>query len=303
MQTVTTENFTWLNIENPTAKDIAFLKQNYTFHDLNLEDCLSDIQRPKVDVQPDHIFIVLHFPRYFKAIKKIIASEVDIFLGQNYMITLHRGDLKPLNYFFNQMKKNKVELDSLVKKGSAMVLYELISQMFEYCFPVIDKISEHLNTIESAMFKERPSSIVPEIARINQEIITFRKTIAPERRVILDLEDRIRPYSSAGNDLYFDDMTDLIEKIWDNLENFREVSESLQRTHDSYITYRLNEGIKILTVFSAILLPLTLITGYYGMNVEGLPIARHPLSAELIFLSMLAIVGLLLYLFKKKDIL
>ena len=98
-------------------------------------------------------------------------------------------------------------------------------------------------------------------------------------------------------------MTDLIEKIWDNLENFREVSESLQRTHDSYITYRLNEGIKILTVFSAILLPLTLITGYYGMNVEGLPIARHPLSAELIFLSMLAIVGLLLYLFKKKDIL
>jgi len=267
-----------------------------------LEDCLSDIQRPKVDAQPDHIFIVLHFPRYFKTLKKMIASEVDIFLGQNYMITLHKGDLKPLNDFFSDMKKNKTELDSLVEKGSAMVMYELISQMFEYCFPIIDKIGERLNTIESAMFEERPSSIVPEIARINQEIITFRKTIAPERRVILDLEDRIRPFSSPGNDLYFDDMTDLIEKIWDNLENFREVSESLQRTHDSYITYRLNEGIKILTVFSAILLPLTLITGYYGMNVEGLPIARHPLSAEFIFLGMLAIVGLLLYLFKKKDI-
>ena len=302
MQTVSTENFNWLNIENPTAKDIIFLKQSYAFHDLNLEDCLSDIQRPKVDAQPDHIFIVLHFPRYFKTLKKMIASEVDIFLGQNYMITLHKGDLKPLNDFFSDMKKNKTELDSLVEKGSAMVMYELISQMFEYCFPIIDKIGERLNTIESAMFEERPSSIVPEIARINQEIITFRKTIAPERRVILDLEDRIRPFSSPGNDLYFDDMTDLIEKIWDNLENFREVSESLQRTHDSYITYRLNEGIKILTVFSAILLPLTLITGYYGMNVEGLPIARHPLSAEFIFLGMLAIVGLLLYLFKKKAI-
>ena len=303
MQEIATKKFNWIDIKNPTQKDINFLKKEYRFHDLNLEDCLSSIQRPKVDVQTDHIFIVLHFPRYFKTTKRMMSSEVNIFLGEDYLITLHSGDLKPLNSFYDQLKKDPKTLEELSRKGSAMVLYELISQLFEYCFPIIDKISERLSYVDNVMFEERPSSIVPEIAKLNQEIISFRKIISPQRRVVLDLEDRIKPFLVKGNDLYFDDITDMIEKIWGSLENFKEVSEALQSTHDSYVTHRLNEGIKILTVFSAILLPLTLITGYYGMNVHGLPLADHPLSATLIFGSMLLLVGLTLYFFKKKDIL
>ncbi|HBG81845.1 TPA: magnesium transporter CorA [candidate division CPR2 bacterium] len=297
------EKFTWINIINPTQKDISRLKQEFGFHELNLEDCLSNIQRPKVDVQSNYLFIVLHFPRYFKKLKRMMSEEIDIFLGKDFMITLHSGNLKPLTKFYEEMQRDPDTQEELTKNGSAMILYELISYLFEYCFPILDKISERLNNIDTEMFGQNASFIVPEIAKINQEIISFRKTISPERRVILDLEEKIKPFLSKGNELYFDDITDMAEKIWDNLENFKEVSESLQRSHDSYVTYKLNEGIKILTVFSAMLLPLTLITGYYGMNVKGLPLAENHFSASIILISMGLLVTLMLYFFKKKDIL
>lgn len=303
MQTLKTKKFTWLNIENPTKADVEKLSTEFQFHELNLEDMLSNVQRPKIDVQKDYLFIVLHFPRYFKDMKRMLPTEINIFLGKDYLITSSSGVLKPLNNFFKQLKDNPAELEALVEKGSAMVLYEIIDALFQYCFPILDKISERLSKTNDVMFSEKPSFIVPELAKLNQEIISFRKTMSPQRAVARDLEDKIKPFLAKGNDLYFDDITDSIEKIWNTLENLKEVSESLQRTHDSYVTYRLNEVMRILTVFSAIMLPLTVITGFYGMNVRGLPVAEHALSAEIISAAMLVLVGFMLYYFNKKNFL
>lgn len=300
---IETKNFKWLNFENPSKADVEKLSTEYQFHELNLEDMLSSVQRPKIDVQKEYLFIVLHFPRYFKDMKRMMPTEINIFLGKDYLITSSSGVLKPLNNFFKQLRDNPTELEKLAEKGSAMVLYEIIDTLFQYCFPILDKISERLAKTNEVLFSEKPSFIVPELAKLNQEIISFRKTMSPQRVVARDLEDKIKPFLAKGNDLYFDDITDSIEKIWNTLENLKEVSESLQRTHDSYNTYRLNEVMRILTVFSAIMLPLTVITGFYGMNVRGLPAAEHLFAAEFITAAMLVLVGFMLYYFNKKNFL
>ncbi len=301
MEKIETRKFTWINIEKPDEKIVDFLQKKYGFHELNLEDCLSTVQRPKIDSQDDYVFIVLHFPRYYKNLKKMTTSELNIFLGKDYIITLGDGELKPLSNFFSSLKKNPEEFEEITEKDSAMILYEIIDNLLTYCFPILDKISERLNMVDEDLLAQKPSRIVLEIARLNQEIITFRKIISPQRYVIRDLEEKIKPFLAEENDIYFDDIIDSTEKIWDTLQNLKEVSESLQRTHDSYATNRLNEVMKVLTVFSVIMLPLTVITGFYGMNVAGLPVAGHQFAAGIVAFAMLALGSTMLYYFYKKD--
>jgi magnesium transporter len=301
MERIKTKKFTWINIQKADHKIIESLQQEFGFHELNLEDCLSRTQRPKIDSQDDYIFIVLHFPRYYKNLKKMTTTELNIFLGKNYIVTLEEGELKPLKNYFNTIKEAPETLAEITEKDSAMILYEIIDHLLTYCFPILDKISERLSKVDDQLLAQRPSQIVLELARLNQEIITFRKIISPERYVIRDLEDKIKPFLAEENDIYFDDITDSVEKIWDTLENLKEVSESLQRTHDSYATNRLNEVMKILTVFSAIMLPLTVITGFYGMNVNGLPAATHDFAAEIITVFMVILSISMLYYFSRKD--
>lgn len=301
MQRIKTKKFTWVNIERPTEAAIHDLEKEFGFHELNLEDCLSRTQRPKIDSQDGYIFIVLHFPRYYKDLKKMTVSELNVFLGKDYIVTLSEGELKPLKNFFKSVKDSPEMLAELTEKDSAMILYEIIDSLLVYCFPVLDKISERLSKVDEGLLTKKPSEIVLEIARLNQEIITFRKIVSPERYVIRDLEVKVKPYLAEENDIYFDDITDSVEKIWDTLQNLKEVSESLQRTHDSYATNKLNEIMRILTVFSAIMLPLTVITGYYGMNVTGLPAATHENAAAFIIVAMVTLSAGMLYYFSRKN--
>lgn len=301
MEVIKSDKFTWINISKPSSKDIDFLKNKYHFHELNLEDCLSTVQRPKIDIQNDYIFIVLHFPRFFKNINKMTVSEMDIFLGKDFIVTSGDGELKPVKLLFDEFQKNPEKLQELIKNGPGMLLYEIIDHLFDYCFPIIDKISERLHSTGDILFDGKSSKVVTDLAKLNQEIIMLRRIIGPEKAVIKDLDEKIKPFLVNVSELYFDDIIDAVEKIWYILENLKEVSESLQRTYDSFITFRLNEIMRVLTVFSAIMLPLTVITGFYGMNVQGLPIANDNYASELIAFSMFVISGSMLYFFYKKK--
>jgi magnesium transporter len=301
MEAVEINNFRWINLTKPSVDNISYLRDTYHFHELNLEDCLSTIQRPKIDVQKDYMFIVLHFPKFRKDLRRMTVSEVNIFLGKDYIITSGSGDLKPLASFFKEQQRDPKELEKLIKKGSGMLLYEIIDRLFEYCFPIVDKVSERLSSIGDVLFDGKSSKVVSELAKINQEIIILRRVINPEIAVIKDLDAKIKPFLANVSDLYFDDIIDAVEKIWYILESLKEVSESLQRTYDSFITFRLNEIMRVLTVFSAIMLPLTVITGFYGMNVNGLPMSDMGWAAEMIVAIMVLISGSMLYFFYRKK--
>ena len=160
------------------------------------------------------------------------------------------------------------ERESLFSKGSGYLLYHVLDDLFDYCFPILDKIGHKLDSIEDDIEDRRFEEIVRDISRAKQEIISFRKIIKPQRPTLRLLERKIERFLPEALELYFDDIVDASERIWDLLDNYKEVVEALEDTNESVISHRQNDVLRVLTVFSVILLPLTLISGIFGMNVD-----------------------------------
>jgi magnesium transporter len=259
---------TWVHLDAPTATEAAQLAERFGWHPLDLEDVLSKRQRPKVDEYPEYLFSVLHFPAYDKAIQRLNAAELDVFLGPNFLITLPNAELLPVTRLFARCEQDDGLRDSLFSKGSGYLLYHVLDDLFDYCFPILDKIGHKLDSIEDEMFEGKAEDVVRDLSNVKQEIISYRKIIKPERSTLRVLDGRAQRYLPKELDLYFDDIVDAAERIWDLLDNYKEVVEGLEQTNESVISHRQNNVLRILTVFSVVLLPLTLISGIFGMNVD-----------------------------------
>jgi len=259
---------TWAHLDAPTADEAAQLAERFGWHPLDLEDVLSKRQRPKVDEYPEYLFAVLHFPVYDKAIQRLNAAELDLFLGPNFLITLPNVELLPVTRLFGRCQDDVELRESLFSKGSGYLLYHVLDDLFDYCFPILDKIGHKLDSIEDDMFEGRAEEVVRDISNVKQEIISYRKIIKPERSTLRVLEGRVQRFLPEELELYFDDIVDAAERFWDLLDNYKEVVEVLEQTNESVISHRQHDILRILTVFSVVLLPLTLITGIFGMNVK-----------------------------------
>jgi magnesium transporter len=244
------------------------LAERFGWHPLDLEDVLSRRQRPKVDEYPDYLFGVLHFPVYDKAIQRLNAAELDLFVGNDYLVTVPNVELLPVTRLFARCQEDKELRDQLFAKGSGYLLYHILDDLFDYCFPILDKIGHKLDSVEDDMFEERAEDVVRDLSNVKQEIISYRKIIKPERSTLRLLERQVERFLPQDLELYFDDIVDASERIWDLLDNYKEVVEALEDTNESVISHRQNDVLRVLTVVTVILLPLTLITGVFGMNVH-----------------------------------
>jgi magnesium transporter len=265
---LTAHGLTWVHVDAPTTDEAAQLADRFGWHPLDLEDVLSKRQRPKVDEYPEYLFAVLHFPAYDKAVQRLNAAELDLFLGPNFLITLPNVELLPVTRLFLRCQEDEELRETLFSKGSGYLLYHILDDLFDYCFPILDKIGHKLDSIEDEMFEGRAEDVVRDLSNVKQEIISYRKIIKPERSTLRLLERHVPRYLPEDLDLYFDDIVDAAERIWDLLDNYKEVVEGLEQTNESVISHRQNNVLRILTVVSVTLLPLTLITGIFGMNVK-----------------------------------
>jgi len=290
----------WYDFANPDKEAIEFLRKNFKFHPLDLEDCLAEIQRPKIDEYSNYLFIVLHFPLWNQRTGKITTEEVDIFIGQNFIVTLHKGVLEPLEKIREKCRR-KPGRKKYMEQGSGYFLYQLTSKLFNHCFPVLDKMWRHATQLEKDVFDEGGvRDLLKDIMLLKKNIITFRRIIQPQRPVISSLEHKNKKFLPETLEVYFDDVVDKIEKQWSSLDSLKEVAETLQDANESLISHRSGETIKVLTIFSVIMLPLTLISGIFGMNV-GLPYQKHPAAFLGIAGVMLAIVIAMFFFFKWKK--
>src|SRR3954470_268604 len=259
----------WVNIERPRQPDRAWLEEHFPqFHPLDYEDVLSRNQRPKIDQYPDYLFIVLHFPRFDKKVGRLGAAELDVFVGPDFLVTLPNEPVDALEYLFERCRTNEELRDSLFSKGPGYLLYKIVDDCVDSSFPMLRKIGNKLERIEEEIFEGRSAEVVRDISNAKQEIINFRKVIRPQRAAFSDLERKKQRYIADALDIYFDDIVDASERIWDMLENFKEVVEALESTNESAIAHRSNEIFRVLTAFSVIFLPLTLIASIWGMNVH-----------------------------------
>jgi len=299
LETVSWGDVTWVNIQPPTERETEYLAENYPFHPLDLDDCLSRIQRPKIDEYKDYRFLVFHFPVFNPEARVTNPSQVSVFIGKNYLITLHKGELRPLVALFRDCEINEDTRQEHFSQGTGYLLYRIIDRLVDYCLPIISKISANIEKTEDNIFSSggMPRAI-GDISMLRRDVIAFRRIIWPMRAVIASLEPKIRRFTTMDLTVYFGDMIDHVDKIWDALDEFKEIIEGLNDTHDSLATNRTNEVIRMLTVIATVLLPLTVVASIYGMNIP-LPFQESHYSFALVFGVWAIIVTCMIYFFHR----
>jgi len=301
IETVTHGKLTWLNIEKPTAKETEYLSKHYPFHPLDLDDCISRIQRPKIDKYETYLFMVLHFPVYNKEARVTTASQVSIFIGEDYLITLHTGALKPLAKLFVDCHANEKARNEYMGRSSSLLLYSILDRLINYCFPILYKIVDNIENVENDIFAEGKRETVKELSILRRDVIAFRRIIKPQTEVFELLENEDWPVIKVDTEVYFGDIADHSRKIQDTLDDYKDVVEGLNDTNNTLYSFRTNQVIRVLTIISTIMLPLALIAGISGMNMWPFTGDGPGWQAFLgIVLAMAVITGGMLALFRRR---
>lgn len=277
------------------------LQKRYGFHELDIEDCLSEHERPKIEEYDDYIFIVVHIPYRTQTGNRIVKEEINIFLGADFLITLHNGKLSVFDDLQEKLAISEEERADYMKQGTGYFLYELMNHFFDDIFPLVDDIRREIRRMEEVLFEtEEGVDLLKDIMNVKRNIISLRSVLSPQRTLIAMLEHKNKKFVPEKLALYFDDILDAIERQWALLDTAKEMIDALQETHESWLSHRTNAVIKVLTLFSVTMLPLTFITGLYGMNVS-LPIADHPEAFFIVLGSMGILISAMLLFFARKN--
>jgi len=296
LESIKLGDISWVDIAPPTVKEIDYLAQNYPFHPLDLDDTLSKKQRPKIDEYKDYLFFVFHFPIYRKQEQVLTSSQVAVFIGSKYLITMHNGELKPLVKLFKECRIDEGSCQEYMSQGPGYLLYRILDRLVDYCLPILDKVGSGIEEAEDRIFSHRQRGAIREISRLRRDVIAFRRIIWPMRAVVGGLEPKVRRFAEIDLPVYFGDMVDHLDKIWDGLDEYKEIIEGLSDTYDSLATNRTNEVVRILTIFATVMLPVTMVAGIFGMNIL-LPFMESDFALLYVFLIMLVIIGgILLFL-------
>ena len=272
IETMKTENFEWIDVQNPDRSDIEELAEKYNFNTLNIEDCMTRFELPKLDSYNDHFFVILHFPPLAQKIGISKNSQLSIFVGKNFIVTVHQGDLKPLVQLVDICKTNLVQQNKnkLLGKSSGLLLHEIIDVLVDDLLHTSRKIIANLDEIEDRVFDET-KPVARSIALLRREINRLRRIVNPLKKFVLEIAKNVKRFSEGEDDeltLYFDDVIDHIDKVIETLEESRETMEIYKDTDFVLSTEKTNKVLGMLTIIFTLAIPSTVIGTFYGMNID-----------------------------------
>ena len=301
IETINFENVKWLHILNPSEEDFDYLLEEYEFHPLDIEDCRSVNQRPKIDEYDDYYFLILHFPFFDKANRFIRVKEVKIFWGKDYIVTIGRSHWVVKNFFKDLKRLRESDNNDLqdVVQSSDSLLYNILDRLMVETYTLILRIGTEVDGINYDIFTKKSEKVIEQLSITRKNIISLNTTFKPQVRVFHKFESGgIKGYEEDMED-YWGNILDQYQKMFDLIEDYGELIEGLSKTFDSLQTNKTNEIMKILTFISTIMLPLTLLSGIYGMNVM-LPFMNDKWVFEgIMALMVILAIGFLIW-FKKK---
>lgn len=299
---IKTNKVKWAIFIKPSAKQLENLRIEYRFHPLDIDDCLSPAQRPKLDEYDQYLFLILTFPYYESEDRFIKASEVNFFIGPDYLITITDGQLMPLLKFFEQCQINDTLREKFMNESPTYLLYEIINRLQLYCYPMLDHINSDIDAIQKVIFEGNEKKMVKEILIIKRNIVSLRKIMQAHKNIVRKLINQKDKYfiPSAMN-VYFNNTLEQTKDIWDILETLNETINALHATNESLISFRLNDVMKMLTMIMVVLLPINLVASIFGMNTAITPIVQHPLGFWMILGLMALLIVFIVTFFKKKK--
>lgn len=307
------DNLLWLDVEAPTADELALLAEEFALHPLALEDVTHQGQRPKIDTYDDHYLIVCYDIDYDETSDRIDEHELHIIIGRNYLLTIHYEPIEEIEEVASRFLRNT----AAIERGIGILLYSLLDTIVDHYFPVIDRVGERIEELETGVFEETdagPQQAMQRILTLKRELITMRRVIAPERDAMAVLARRELPIVSEAAGVYFQDLYEHVLRVTDALDLYREL---LGGVLDSYLTINsnklsqaannLNSVMKTLTSYSIILMSVTLIAGIYGMNFNpeaspfNMPELGWPFGYPAALLAMVATFLALRMYFKRRG--
>lgn len=288
----------WVDLSAPTPEAARVLTEVFHFHPLSIEDALSAIHHPKIEPYPGYLYLILHGIDFHDGDQEFATRDVDFFLGRNYLVTVHDGHSRSIV----KLRSICDQHEHVLAEGPAAVLHRIVDSMVENYRPEIDKLEKQIDELEEEAVLGRRQSLVGQILAVKRDLASLRRVVLPQRDVVGRLARREYPQITDEITYRFRDVYDHFVRLSEEATLFQERVTSILEAHLSTISNRLNVVVKVLTVISTIFLPLTVLTGMWGMNIE-LPIFPGGEAAQFWWVCgmIAAIAGVMLALFRRNG--
>lgn len=295
-------DLTWIDIQNPTSRDILYLKDNFKLDPLVLDEFTSPSQRPRAEEFDNCLYVVMHIPLFDRTKRITTPGELDIVITKDHLFTAHIGDNIPLKAIIKEFNENEVTKNLAMSESTGYLLYFILEKLLDSCFPKIDHINEQLSEIEKEIFDGHEKEMVQETSVMKRDILAFRRTLKPQRSILESLVQKHYNLLDDNLNKYFQELIGVNIRVWNALENTKEVIESLEETNNALVSYKINEAMRFLTAVSLITFTLSVTVGVFSMT----PFKSFGITDEravfLVVLGFMAITILsLLVFFRKKK--
>jgi len=256
--------FLWIDMESPDDKDAAIMSEEFGFHELSIEDCIFPQNLPKIEDFDTYYFITIHGIISRASIEEDMEMlEINIFLGKNFIVTVHEQPSVAINTVKEKIRQNPLVLS----KGIDLLFHAILDRIVDGYFPLTEQIDDQIEQIEEDILADPTQKNMERFLHLKRIILSMRKIIIPQRTVISRLSRGDIPFIEYNHLVYFRDVYDHLLRIGDMLDMHRELLTNTLEVHLSGTSTRLNAIIKVLTIIATFMMPLTLITSYYGMNI------------------------------------
>ncbi|MBI4100282.1 magnesium transporter CorA family protein [Candidatus Microgenomates bacterium] len=309
LQTIQYDKIIWVDVKNPTRRDISQLAQKYPFHPLHLEDCISGGQFPKIEQNDEdgYIFLLLRFPQYSRE-KGISISQICFFLGKSYLVSIHENS-GIISNIFKDCQENPQQREAYIDSSSAHLFYTIINRLTDELPNLLQAVSKEVDETEDIVFDDKVSGAY-KIGQLRHKILRSRRAIGPLRILLDEMSTRINKFSEVNLSVYFENIADQINKTWDTLEEARETVEIYKDADFIISSEKTNKVLAVLTIIFTFTIPATVVGTFYGMNIrlpggieEGSPwLFFGNYTAFMVVLIVAAIPTIIMYLyFRMKD--
>lgn len=298
---INAQSVTWINVDDVKAAGVVdSFGKLLKFHPLMLEDILHTEQRPKYEDYGDYIFIVLKMLEFDTNTNKIVIEQLSLVLGEHYLISFQE---QPGDAFGQLRERIRKDSSRIRKMPSDYTAYVLMDAVVDRYFDVLDHIGDKIEILETLLAKHPKVDTLRSIHKLRRELIFLRKSVLPLRDVVASMQRAESPLIHEHTELYLRDLHDHVIRVTDSVDTYRDMLSSMQDVYLSSISNRTNDIMKVLTLFSSIFLPLTLLAGIFGMNFHNFPGLDTTYGVHVTVLIMLLVgVGMTLFFKYKKWI-
>ena len=292
------ENLYWWDLSSPTTEESECLSGYFKFHPLAIEDCLADIQYPKVDFYESYLYLLIHGVDVDRTLAEGFApKEMDIFLGATYLVTFHKKQTRSVSEILRRCKDNT----PIFEFGLDFVLYSILDILVSNYMPVLEEIEDDIDETEQRLFEDPDKGDLRTILQQKRTLLKLKKTIFPQREVLNHLARNEYQFISRKSQFYFRDVYDMLYRMAEMTESFRDITTAMVETYLSTVSNRLNEVMKALTLITTIFMPLTVITGIYGMNFKHMPELNWRYGYFIVLGAMIILGGGLFTYFRRRH--